>query len=487
MSPAVEEINQELFKSAEGYQHICGLFYKLWTEKEQYRKMLFGEKKERFIASPAEQIFFEGLLGGGQKVCSTAVAAHTRHTEKKDHPGRNILPPHLERKVLTILPDEVQGNEKEYEKIGEEVSEQLEMKPARFWVKRTVRPKFKKKDTDNISCAPMPADLFAKFSAGGSVIANVLVSKYTDHLPLYRINKIFKRSKIDITESTMVGWIAFACEYLGLLYNVMKNSIKDARLIQADESPIPVLEPGNPKAHRGYMFVYVVDKRFVLYDYCRGRGSEGPIKFLQDFTGIIQTDGYDGYLAAVKKNNLIHIACMAHIRRKFFEAAEKGEIVCNEALILIGALYDIERDIKGADVSVIAEVRQEKSAPVYNELLEWAREKQTTVIPQCPTGRAISYFLSEHKKMYGYIDNPLADIDNNLCERTIRPMTIGRKNYLFAGSEEGAKRAAIIYSLSLTCRMHGTSPYEYYLNVFDRMAREQDADLRSLLPDVFSG
>jgi len=486
MCPAVNDIPESIFSSKEGFEQVKIMFTKLWTGKEQYRKMIFGQKSERFIPNPAEQLQFDSFEEQDEEFESVEVAAYTKSKTKKKHPGRNQLPSHLERKLLIIEPDEVKNNKEDYEKIGEEITEQLEMKPAKFWVKRTVRPKYKKVNDGSFLCAPLPPHLFPKSIAGYSVISDILTSKYTDHLPLYRIIKRYKRSRLIIPESTMIGWISSSCTYLKLLYIRMQLKMNEAKLIQGDESPIPVLERGNPKTHRGYMFIYIIDKKYVLYDYRAGRGRDGPVQFLKDFHGIFQSDGYEGYNKIVLKNGLIHIGCMAQVRRKFFEAVEKGEKISEKAISYIRDLYDIEREYKDSAKSELLKIRQSRSKPVFKNLLEWAEKTKKIVLPQSPTGKAIGYLLNQKIKLEKYIEYSEADIDNNLCERTIRPMTIGRKNFMFAGSEEGANRAAIIYSIVLTCRMYDIDPYKYFIKVFEIMAVNPEIDLDLLLPDRIS-
>lgn len=486
----VAEIKAEDFINQELFQQYNNLISQILLEKEQYKnqvdqfkKMLFGQKTEKRKPVNPEQLLFENIKTEDKTVVRE-IKTHKRHYKKvTSPPSRQKLPESLPRESVEITPEPVATNPERYERISEQVTEQLQMTPARFWVKRIVRGVYKEKETSEMTTGKLLPNLFPKFIVGHTVIAHVLTAKYADHLPLYRIKRQFGRSGLVFNESTMVGWIASASNKLELLYNRMQQKLPDTRFIHGDESPIPVLEKGNPKTHRGYMFVYVLDKKYVLYDYRYSRNRAGPLMFLEGFTGILLTDGYNGYNAAVDKYILIHIACLAHIRRKFVDAVDTGETVSEKALDFIRELYFIEETIKNKSSEERLKTRQEEAKPIYEAFFNWAIHTRKKVLPKSPTGKAIAYFLNEHERMKKYLEYPESDIDNNYCERTIRPMTIGRKNYLFAGSHEGAKRAAIIYSLILTCRIHNIDPYAYFVKVFEIMAKDETIELDNLLPD----
>ena len=437
------------FTTETDFQKVDAYVWQLWQENQSYKKMLFGKKSEKHIEEKGDmtQLYFDGLEEETSEIIEKEIDAYTRKVSKKKKPVRKPLPEHLSRKTEVLVPDEVKEHPEQYEKIGEEITEQLEMVPAKFYVNRQVRPTYKFKNTDKIITAELPPTLFPKFMAGGSVIAHILTAKYADHLPLYRIVKQFSRSNLFLNESTIVGWISHASNYLEILYNRLLEKIPLTKFIHGDETPIPVLEKGNSKTHQGYMFVYVLDKKSVIFDYRRGRGKGGPLEILKSYFGILLTDGYSGYNEIVRKNNLIHIGCMAHIRRKLKDAYNMGFHEVEPGILLIKKLYLIEETIKNSSMDERLRVRQEQSKPIYEELFIWANEKRKEFIPSRPERKAIQYFLNEHDKMKMYLEHPEADIDNNYVERTIRPLTIGRKNYLFAGSEQGAKRMAIIYSL----------------------------------------
>jgi transposase len=483
MCGAIDTLDINNFRTRDEYEKVKSIIFDLWQQNQQYRRLIFGQKSERYTSdTPAEQMQFEGMEAEEQPTTKQVRSYFREEKPKKKHPGRAQLPEHLPREETVIIPDEVKTNPGDYEKIGQESTEELEVVAAKYWVRKTTRLRFKKKTSSEILIAPAPDRLFPKIKAGISVIVQLLVDKYVDHLPLYRCSRKYNRQKIEITEQTMVGWIAMACVYLEVLYNIMIYDSKSARIISGDETILPVLERGNPKTHRGYMFVYVVDKKYAIFDYRHSRSREGPLAFLVNFKGIFQSDGYEGYAEAIDTYCLLHVGCMAHARRKFEEAFKAGEKECEHALIEIGKLYKIERAIRNKEPEVRRKARQEQSALILAELKEWVDITQTKVLPKSPTGKACTYFCNQYKKLSGYLLYEEADIDNNECERTIRPMTIGRKNYLFAGSHEGAKRAAIIYSLALTCRMNKIDPQRYFLTVFNRMQAEPKIDLRTLLP-----
>ena len=482
MCPVTDNLSLDDFDSKEElFEAYKAQVEALWYEKERYKSMLFNPKKERFIPTNPDQLELEGIVVENEESISVKIKAHEKRLKKK--PKRDILPEHLPREEQILIPPEVETNPDQFEKIGENVSEQLEIIPAKFFVNKIVRPKFKEKSSGNIVCENSPENLFSKYLAGDSVIIDVLTRKYVDHSPLYRINKIYRRENIHIPESTMVGWITKACEYLEPVYNAIKEKVVTSKVIQADETPIPVL--AKDKTHRGYFYCYAGDKNYAVFDYKNGRGREGPKKFLEGFNGFIQTDGYAGYNEVVRENGLTQVGCLAHQRRKFKEALDAGVKVAEEALVLIGKLYDIERDIRQSkitDEGKIREIRQEKSLPIYNKLSEWVKSHHTQNTPQSPIGKATTYFINQEDKTRNYLEYGCVDIDNNFCERAIRPLTIGRKNYLFMGSEEGARRAAIIYSLVLTCRIRNKDFSEYLKELFQAYKTTPNKPIAELLP-----
>lgn len=442
--------------------------------------MLFGQKSEKYIPSTPDQLMLNGLEEEEVDTKDIIIPSHKKKIKK--HPGRNKIPSSIIREITDLIPEEVKNNPADYIKIGEETTEQLQIIPAKFWVKKTVRPKYKNLVTNKIICSSLPFDVFAKCMAGVSVVSDILTKKYTEHLPLYRINKIYKRSNVDIAESTMVGWISRATQLLEPIYRHMCLKVHTARLIQVDETPIMVLSPGNKKTHLGYMYVYIIDKKYCVLQYQAGRGREGPLGFLKGFTGIIQTDGYAGYNGATKEYKLIHIVCMAHIRRKFHIAYEHGDKEAEKIIKIIKRLYDIEREIKDCSNEKRLLIRKEKSTPIFIELENEIMESGKGLVPEDWLSKAKVYFENMKSKMRKYLENPEVDIDNNISERNIRPLTIGRKNYMFLGSEEGAFRASVMYTMSLTCRMHGKDPYKYYTDTFNKMNENPNVNFKDLQP-----
>lgn len=449
----------------------------------QLKRMIFGTKSEKFVPVDDAQIsLFETPATEPEEKTEEITYSRKIGSSQNNKPVRTELPAHLPRLKQVIEPDPIPEGA---QKIGEEITEQLEYKPAKIYVHQIVRPKYVVKDK-GIYCADMPTQPIPRSNAGPGLLAHLIVSKFVDHLPFYRQSKMFAREGITLAESTIGGWFAKSCELLDPLYEKMKGELLQSGYIQADETPIKVLDPSKKKAtNRGYHWVYHDPvKKLVVFDYRKGRSREGPNEFLGHFTGILQTDGYKVYDDLKIKHRIIHAGCMAHVRRKFFEAKDSDPKRCEYVLEKIKELYAVEKTITEKNLMDHKQVMDERQVSVdtLSQLKEWLDDEIVKVRPKSPVGKAIAYTLSQWPKLLVYTGHPQMKIDNNLIENTIRPVALGRKNYLFAGSHDGAKRAAMIYSFLGTCKLNNVNPWQWLNHVLSVIPDHKASQLHELFP-----
>jgi len=476
------------------YEKLVAQNATLQHELDNLRRLIFGSKNERFIpvGSSLSQLSLDmpSDAVGEYSVTKTQKIEYVReHTQiTKEHPGRTKLPEHLERREIIIEPAEVTEGCK---KIGEEITEELEYEPGKLFVNRYVRPKYvsdsyRMTDNRSIIIAPMIDRPLPKAIVGPGLLAQIIIDKYVDHLPLYRQLERFKREGINIPYSTIGDWLKNGCTLIDPLYESLKKLIVQSNYLHADESPIKVLDKDKKgTTHRGYYWVYhnSIDG-LVWFDYREGRGREGPVEVLKDFKGYLQTDGYAVYDFFKEDKDIIVLHCMAHARRMFFEAKDNDKVIAEYALEQIGLLYNIEREAKEQqlDPGQILQLRQTEAVPVLESLGKWMEETYLKVLPKSAIGKALGYSISRWPELMLYATDGKLNIDNNPVENQVRPVAIGRKNYLFAGSHEAAKRSAILYSLMGTCKLHGINPFIWLRDILQRIATHPINKIQDLLP-----
>jgi transposase len=458
----------------------------LEQELAQLKRMIFGSKSERFVQQDPGQLSLD--LGTEQQERleeETEELSFTRRKTngKKEIPVRLPLPSHLHREVIVIEPrEDITGGKK----IGEVVTEILEYTPGKFYVEKYVRPKYVLPGDKGIVIGNLPSLPIPRGNAGAGLLAHLMISKYVDHLPFYRQVQQFKRQDITIAESTISGWFSAVCRLLEPLYEKMTDKIKRSSYLMVDEIPIPVLSKDNPgSTHKGYHWVYrsPLDK-LVVFDYQKGRGRDGPREFLKSFRGALQTDGYQAYNEFENKEGIILLACMAHMRRKYEQALENDPMRATYALGKIQQLYKIERKAREDDLSQEQrkELRQKEARPVLEELENWMNKQLTQVLPKSAIGEALAYSLKLWKRLIRYIDDGRWEIDNNGVENSIRPVALGRKNYMFSGSHDGARYAAMMYSFLGTCKINNVEPFSWLRDVLIKIPDYSIQKLEELLP-----
>ena len=455
------------------------------------KRQLFGKKSEKL--DPQQRLLFESLYSEVQAKIDEQRQPKVKKPKARknsNHKGRKPLPANLPRETIEIEPDQDEmicsacNNEKQ--RIGSEETEKLEYVPASFKVKKYIRHKYAcKQCQNNISIGQLPPMAIDKGIPGEGLLAHIITSKYCDHAPLNRLEGILRRHGVDITVSTMCGWVGKCADLLEPLVNRMHEKILQSPTINTDDTRIPVKNKKRKgSTYNGYLWVYIDDKKNVVFDFTPTRSREGPIKFLGKYSGFVQADAYSGYDEFFNKGKAAEVGCNAHARRKFEYAMDSDPVRAARMMVLYGRLYEIESRAKKEkyDSTQLLEARQREAMPILDEIKSVLHEYKKQVLPKSPMCKAINYALNQWEALNRYTDDPILDIDNNIAERTLRMVVIGRKNYMFAGSEAGAERAAIIYSLVASCKLNSHDPFAYFNDVLRRVSTHPADRIDELLP-----
>jgi transposase len=465
---------------------------KLKLTVEKYRHMIFGTKSEK-IAIKLEQLELE--LEEHETVQAEAEAFAERispEKELKSRPERKPLPAHLEREVVQHDPDcdSCPDCGSQLRHFGNDVSEQLEYIPENFKVIRQVRPKFACTNCDRLVQAPAPSRPIERGLAGPGLLAHVIVSKFSDHLPLYRQSEIYARQGVEISRSTLAGWVGAASDLLAPLVDAIRKHVLDGRKLHADDTPMPVLAPGKGKTKTGRLWTYVRDDRpageqappAVWFAYSEDRKGEHPRQHLKSFRGALQADAYAGF-HHLYGDHIYEAACWAHARRKFHEIhVVHASPTTTEALARIGALYAIEDEIRGKPADLRLSIRQTRARPLLDELRSWMEKVLRSLSSKSETAGAIRYALSRWRALTRYTEDGMLEIDNTAAERALRAVALGRKNFLFVGSDCGGERAAAMYTLIGSAKLNGLDPELYLRTVLAQIADHPVSQIQHLLP-----
>ncbi len=458
------------------------------------RRMQFGRRSEK-VERQIEQLELrledlEARQATSQAQSEPASSTKASITSK---PARRPLPEHLPRQLQkhdpaeTVCPD-CGGI---LRLLGEDVSEVLEYVPAHWKVIRHVRPKLSCTACERIVQSPAPTRPIARGLAGPGLLAHVLVSKYADHLPLYRQSEIYARQGVELERSTLADWVGGASALLEPLVEALRRYVFDCSKLHADDTPVPVLAPGTGKTKTGRLWTYVRDDRpagdtaapAVWFAYSPDRKGEHPERHLREFRGTLQADAYAGFNRLYEGGRIQEAACWAHVRRKFYELEQAhASPIATEAIKRIGQLYAIESDIRGRPPDERRAVRQARARPVLDAMREWFESWLPKLSRKSDTTAAIRYALSLWEALGRYCDDGRLEIDNNAAERALRAVALGRKNYLFAGSDHGGERAAAIYSLIGSAKLNGLDPEAYLREVLSRIADHPINRIAELLP-----
>lgn len=455
---------------------------------ELFKRMQFGQKRERFEGDPAQGVLpFEASAEETAKQ-EEEVKEQISYTRKKQsaHKGRATLPAHLPVEEIEIHPE---GDLAEMVCIGKEVTEELECEPARFFIRRYIRYKYAVKNGEGVKTGELPERVIDKGIPGAGLLATILTDKYMDHLPLYRQKQRFARENIPIASSTIEGWVKQALERLEPLYQQLKFDIRAKGYLQVDETSIKVLESDKKGAcHMGYYWTYHSPlDGLVLMDYQPTRGSVATKEMLARFRGYLQSDGYAVYEKIGQRPEITPLACWAHARREFERALDNDKNRASKALALIQSLYAVERKAKEQQMEAdhIKSLRLDESLPVINELGKWIFAEVKSTLPKSQIGKAMRYTMDRWDKLSAYLLDGNLHIDNNAIENTIRPIALGRKNYLFAGTHDAATRAGMIYSFFAICKKHEVNPFQWLKYALQNIMSINHKNIRNLYPQNF--
>jgi len=453
-----------------------------------FKRHTFGRRSERYPVD--HPVLFDLLAQGESPVETPKAPAKSESSEGKSRRnGRKPLPAHLPREQIEhhVCEDDLTcdqcGGRKE--RIGQEVSEELDYIPASFIVREHIRPKYACKQCQSgVVIADLPDRPIDKGRAGTGLFSHVIVSKYADHLPLHRQESIYKRHGLDLHRSTLCDWVAQSADLLWPLVQQMKRHILQSPKLHTDDTPVPVRNGPRKQIRKGYLWVYVDIHNNVVFDYTPTRSREGPVGFLGEYSGYIQADAYPGYDELFAKGKATEVACWAHTRRKFYDAKDTAPAIAHEALVLIRDMYKIERKAKeeGLNGDALHCLRQTYSKPILETFEQRLKIWSQQVLPKSPMFQAIGYAMGQWDALIRYVDDPILAIDNNLAEQLLRKVTLGRKNWLFAGSDQGGHRAAIHYSLISSCKLCGIDPFFYIKDVLERISTHPASRIDELMP-----
>jgi transposase len=458
------------------------------------RSMQYGKRSEK-RAHQIEQLelLVENLETAAAERSSVVYQRSATKPAASVPKPRREFPPHFPRETQTIAPQQSCcpdcGGELKH--LGEDVCEIIEREPVRHKVIRIVRPKLACTSCDTIVQAPAPSRPIERGMAGSGLLAHVLVSKYGDHVPLYRQAEIFAREGLELDRTLLAQWVGNVSALLTSLTNALRVHVLAADVVHADDTPLPVLAPGRGKTKTGRLWTYVRDERpaggesapAVWFAYSPDRRGEHPQQHLADFRGILQADAYAGFSKIYDGGLVFEASCWAHARRKFVELDELHKsALAAEMVARVGALYGIEQEIRGRRPDERRSVRQERSRPLLDAMKPWLEQTLATLSQKSATAKAIRYVLGRWESLTRYCDDGRIEIDNNAAERALRCVSLGRKNFLFAGSDAGGERAAAIYSLLGSAKLNGHNPEAYIRAVLERIADHPINRIHELLP-----
>ena len=462
---------------------------KLTHELTTLKRWKFGRSSEQLNGtqiSLIEETMDADIAAIEQELQNLAPTSKTQ-AKPRQQPKRAALPAGLPRVDIHHEPDSTTcGCGCQLKRIGEDVSEKLDYTPGVFTVEQHIRGKWACAQCETLIQAPVPAQVIDKGIPTAGLLAQVLVAKYSDHLPLYRQEHIFGRAGVALPRSTLAQWVGICGVQLQPLVEALKDEILRHTVLHADETPVQMLKPGNKKTHRAYLWAYAPgafeDLKAVVYDFCESRAGEHARAFLGEWRGSLVCDDYAGYKAGFV-SGITEVGCMAHSRRKFFElhVSSKSQIA-GQACAYISQLYDVERDVRHLNAAERLKIRQRQSKPLADAFKEWMLLQRQKITDGSATAKALDYSLKRWGALTQFLDDGQLPIDNNWIENQIRPIAIGRNNWLFAGSLRAGQRAGAVMSLIQSAKLNGHDPYAYLKDVLARLPTQKNSQIHELLP-----
>ena len=464
----------------------------LTHEMALLKRWKFGRSREQLGAAQASLLdeTLDADIAAIEQELQDLAPAPPAQTPPRQQPKRAALPPELPRQEIAHEPESTictaAGCGCTLKRIGEDVSEKLDYTPGVFTVERHIRGKWACLQCQTLTQAPIPAQVIDKGIPTAGLLAQVLVAKYADHLPLYRQEGIFARAGMALPRATLGAWVGVCGVQLQPLVDALKQELLGLRVLHADETPVAMLKPGNGKTHRAYLWAYAPgafdDMKAVVYDFCESRAGEHARAFLGDWKGALVCDDYSGYKAGFV-SGITEVGCMAHSRRKFFELhASNKSLIAQQALEYMARLYEVEREVKGLSADERLQIRQVKSRPLADALHAWMLLQRRAITDGTATAKALDYSLKRWAALTRFLDDGQLPIDNNWIENQMRPIAIGRGNWLFAGSLRAGQRAAAVMSLIQSARLNGHDPYAYLKDVLTRLPTQKNHQIAELLP-----
>jgi len=473
----------------------------LQHQLEQLLRRVYGRRSERL--DPNQLMFDHLVLDAIEQPASTPVPvdlpvpqepkAKQNHTQKRQHPGRIPIPEHLERvEIVLDIPEEkkvCQDTGKPLNMIGWEVSEKLEYRPGKLIVNVYKRPKYASPDSTSelgVITAPMPDHPIEKCKADVGLLSYIIVSKFADHLPLYRQDGIFEREGVDIPRATQTSWVIQTYDAIRPLGDELKRAVLKSDVIFTDDSIIPLQIKGNGKLKKARLWAYVrggTDPPLTVYDFSHDRSKQRPLDFLEGYKGYVHADAYSGYDELFRKEDIIEVGCWVHARRKFDEATSSRPQEATEIMARIAKLYRVEAECAEMSPAERCKHREQHSRPILDGIFDRLDELKSASLPSEPLRKAIDYALNQKEALYRYLEDGRLKPDNNLAENAIRPLALGRKNWLFAASDRGARATALYLGLIQSCKAFSVNPWEYFNDMLRRIMSHPATRLRELLPD----
>lgn len=476
---------------------------KVSAQLEQLLRKLYGKRSERFEDHP-ELPFDEPESPPPphvEEAPDDECDQDPRPSRRPRRRGAPRLPKDIARVEETVEPTDDERRcsccGKDRHVIGYEETEKLEYTPANCYLRVIRRPKLACKDHEEagVTTPDLPPQAIPKGLAGETMLAQVVTAKHRDHLPLYRQAGIYRRQGIDIPESTLGDWIAASAKLLEPIAEAIHADAVASKYVATDDTSVTLLAPGAGKkrSKRSFLWVYAgKEPGDVFFDYTVGRGRAGPKRVLRDFEGTLQSDAYSVYAPSSLQLPVVNAGCMAHARRRFYDALATDRNNAAAALVAIRELYAVERDYRNlaekdpqAGLEARRSLREDRARPIFEPLRGWLEALKPAVLPKSPIGKAVHYFVANADALEHYLSDPEIEIDNNRCERAMRQVAVGRKNWLFTGSEAGGQRAAILYSLTVGCWELGVDPFEYLADVLRKISTTPSSQISSLTPSAW--
>lgn len=456
----------------------------------ELQRQLFGSQAEKL--SPEQEKQLEQLASDIQEEARkppplVQQVLKEERARRRPH-QRHHLPVILETETITLEPENkiCPHCGAEPQRIGEEVSEEFDLIPAKLIRRRTVRPKWACRcGQGSVAIAPLPPRLIPQSKLGLGLAVYIVLARYDDHLSFYNLERSFReRHGAEISRQQMVQWVEHIAEWLRPIYEAMWAEMKAVGYLQIDETPVKVLDPEvQGKAAQGYLWFFSLPRGDVLLEFSRSRGQQVVSRKLEGFQGTMQTDAYEVYAAVDRKNSAIErIGCLAHSRRRFYQALKQSVSEALWFIVQMRELYRLEEEVRLFDSAERFRIRQEQAPPIWEAMKKQAEELKPKVLPKSTLGQAVNYFLNDYEALIGYLKDGRFEIDNNLVENDIRPTAVGRKRWLFIGHPDAGWRSAVIYSILGSCRRRGLNPHEYLTDVLRRLPSVKITQIHELLP-----